>query len=863
MNVLVLLAAAAVVPVNTQAPGDVPPTAEEVVALMELPPGFEATVYASEPDVRQPVSMCLDDSGRVWVAECYSYGSYARDGQDRIVVFEDNDNDGRHDKRTVFWGGGKQVTSAVVGYRGVWVLDLPGLYFIPDADGDLVPDGPPELKLDGFTLEARHNMANGLQWGPDGWLYGRHGILAESTVRGKTLGPGLWRYHPRKDKFEVVLHGMTNPWGSAWDKEGNHFLSGNVNGHLWHAIPGALYERMYGVGRHPYAFERLTMIGDKPHYDADPGAWKSVWNKKNIGRETVSDLGGGHSHCGLMIYEGDNFPEEYHGDFYMCNTHGRRVNRDRIRREGVSFKSSYVGDLLKVNTPWFRGVSIMYGPDGGVYLSDWCDLGECHDHDGVHRTSGRIYKITYGKPERPAQVEDLKKRTDEELVALLGHENRWFEETAIRIMQERGMRDIEIHGGGILGSLRQLKEHASGNFRSQLKRELTKINAENDRVLRTVLWHYVMQELDARCDDAITYFAVCSDPVIQSYIARRAADDSGAASKMLAALPDMNAGQKKRIVDGFSEALRGRKEVEAPKGWEVLKGVPGANFLRLLYGDEALGDKLAANLRNPLIPVGFRLKNLTALVDAGVPGLRGTFEKALQVKGLRMVALRGLQSSGGENLPDLLLSNYLGLDTAERGAVLDTLAMRPEWAERLVAAVKEGVVPKTDMSPVLAKRLGIAPQGNRKAEMRDWRKKLSSGELGEPDLAAGRAVFKNVCAGCHQMYGEGGKIGPDLTGSGRHDVDYILENVFDPSASVPGAYQMSVVSLKDGRVLMGTIPSETPLMVEVQMGSGITRVDRKEIVKIKKQGGSPMPEGLFRGLTDSQVRDLVGYLQSK
>ena len=222
MNPLILAAALAaeVIPVNTQAPGDTPPTAEEVVALMELPPGFQATVYAAEPDVRQPVSMCLDDSGRVWVAECYSYGSYPRDGQDRIVVLEDNDSDGKHDKRTVFWGGGKQVTSAVVGYGGVWVLDLPGLYFIPDADGDLVPDGPPELKLDGFTLKAQHNMANGLQWGPDGWLYGQawdccrfQDTRGNARTRGVALPPARRkvRDRPARDD-EPVGHRLGQGW---------------------------------------------------------------------------------------------------------------------------------------------------------------------------------------------------------------------------------------------------------------------------------------------------------------------------------------------------------------------------------------------------------------------------------------------------------------------------------------------------------------------------------------------------------------------------------------------------------------------------------------------------------------------------
>ena len=117
-------------------------------------------------------------------------------------------------------------------------------------------------------------------------------------------------------------------------------------------------------------------------------------------------LGGGHAHSGLMIYLADQWPADYRGKLFTLNFHGRRVNVERLEREGSGYVGRHEPDMLFAADPWFRGIDLGYGPDGGVYVLDWSDTGECHDHDGVHRTSGRIYKVTYGKP-APAPVGDL------------------------------------------------------------------------------------------------------------------------------------------------------------------------------------------------------------------------------------------------------------------------------------------------------------------------------------------------------------------------------------------------------------------------------------------------------------------------
>jgi putative membrane-bound dehydrogenase-like protein len=438
---------------NTEDPKNVPLAPQEAFKLLTVPEGFKATLFAAEPDVSQPISMAFDERGRLWVAECYSYessgGPWKSAVRDRILIFEDTKGDGHFDKRTIFWDGAENLTSCLPGLGGVWCSATPNIIFIPDANHDDVPDGPPVVLLNGWNDgKIGHCVVNGLQWGPDGWLYGNQGIQGDSLVgkpgaseaeRVKFNG-GIWRYHPTKKVFEVVCEGTTNPWGLDWDDYGQAFFTNCVIGHLWHVIPGAHYERMYGKDFTPNTYQLLRSCSDHIHY-----AGKD-WTKSRGGAEH-DVLGGGHAHAGAMIYLGDNWPQTYRSSIFMVNIHGHRVNQDVLERRGSGYVGKHAPDFLRSTDPWFRGLNLKYGPDGGVYVSDWCDVGECHDTHAVHRTSGRIYKVTYGDPKKATGV-DLGKSSDLDLVAFQLHANDWYVRQARRLLQERaiGGKDVsEAH----------------------------------------------------------------------------------------------------------------------------------------------------------------------------------------------------------------------------------------------------------------------------------------------------------------------------------------------------------------------------------------------------------------------------------
>jgi putative membrane-bound dehydrogenase-like protein len=423
---------------NPQPVIEKPFTPLEAAKTMQVPRGFNVTLFAGEPDIKQPIAFCIDDRGRLWVAEANNYPDKKAGKKDRIIILEDTDGDGRHDKRIVFYDKLEYVSGIEVGFGGVWVMSIPNFYFIPDADYNGVPDGEPVVLLDGFGTHANsHTIANGFAWGPDGWLYGTHGITNWS-LPGKPGTPkekrrrfegGVWRYHPVRHVWEPFAIGTTNPWGIDWNEYGHAFVCNCVNPHLFHIIQGAHYEpsRNRPTGR--FAYERIPTIADHLHFTNT----KTI--RAGIGTPEEDAAGGGHAHSGTMIYLGDNWPAKYRGDVFMNNIHGRRINHDRLARKGSGYAASHAPDVMRARDPWFVGVTLAYGPDGGVYVSDFSDTGECHHTRNTQKHTGRIYKITFGKP-KPWKG-DIGKLNILELVKLQSHPNEWFARHARRVLHER------------------------------------------------------------------------------------------------------------------------------------------------------------------------------------------------------------------------------------------------------------------------------------------------------------------------------------------------------------------------------------------------------------------------------------------
>ena len=417
-------------------------------SAFQIPPGFKVSVFAAEPEVRNPIAMAWDGRGRLWVAENYTYAErsarFDLRHRDRVLIFEDSDGDGRHDKRSVFTDDVQMLTSVELGLGGVWLMCPPNLVFVPDRDRDDRPDGAPEVVLDGFTVptENYHNFANGLRWGPDGWLYGRCGASSPGRIglpgtpdaERIPLTGGMWRYDPKSRRVEVLNHGTTNPWGHDWDALGEPFFINTVNGHLWHSVVGAHFVRPHTIDLNPKAYAPIDQHADHFHWDAN----KEWWDSRVVTGEH-DRAGGGHAHSGMMIYGGDQWPVEDRGKLFTLNFHGRRTNVERLEREGSGFVGKHEPDRFFMGDSRFRGIDLGYGPDGGVFVLDWNDSGECHENTGVHRNSGRIFKITRGDP-APPSVGNLAELDAQALVNLHLHANEWYPRMARRQLVDRANR---------------------------------------------------------------------------------------------------------------------------------------------------------------------------------------------------------------------------------------------------------------------------------------------------------------------------------------------------------------------------------------------------------------------------------------
>jgi putative membrane-bound dehydrogenase-like protein len=888
-------------PFNTEK-GD-PMPAEEVARTMELPKGFKCVVFAAEPDVQQPIAMSWDKTGRLWVAENYTYAEnpmrWDTKLRDRIIILEDKDGDGKHDGRKVFWEGGSYLTSVETGYGGVWVLNNGTLSFIADKNGDDVPDGEPEVLLDGFNVKTiGHNIVNGLRWGPDGWLYGRHGITDTSSVgapgtpadKRVRMNCAIWRYHPTLKILETVAHGGTNSWGHDWNADGELFMINTVIGHLWHVIPGAYYRRMFGTHLNPHVYEIIEQTADHFHWDTGSEKWDTI--RKGISNKTA-ELGGGHAHVGMLIYQGGLWPKEYQGAMLTCNLHGNRINMDRLEREGCGYVGKHAPDFMQAKDKWFRGIDLLTCPDGNVVVSDWSDSGECHDNDGVHRTSGRIYKIVYGeskKGERSAS-------------------NNWWARMDLQQQFEKGT-------GPAPRALRGLADASSkdGLVRLQTASDMQRLPLEarwpiatalakheedaNDRQQPLMIWYGIEPAVAADPLKGVELIREAKLPTVRRLVARRIAEmieAKPAAVDALVALMTEQKDVREDVLSGLAAGLDGFSSAKKPKGWDefIAKSgglpAPGADkaagsspllALSAVFGSGRAAEELIAIVKNTEGDANARLNAFKSLTRTAKPELLAVIRAQINDKVLGTVARNGLAAYDDPNIPKAMLNPWPGRSEEQQAATVATLTSRPSYAKALLEAIKAKKVPATAISPFQARQIRSlgdeslntllteawgeirdTPEA-KKAEFAKWEGLLKPEVVAKADPAKGRMIFMAACSACHKLYGQGGAIGPELTGSDRHNLKYLLENILDPSAVVPADFRVSVLNLKDGRTITGVIPEQTERTLTVQTPAERITIERTQIVKQAQLPISLMPEGLLAALGDENVKNLIAYLMS-
>lgn len=941
-------------------------TPAEAVESMTLIDGYKANVWASEPMMTQPMAFCWDDRGRMWIAENRDYESrghgFSNAGDSRILILEDTDRDGVADSRKVFMEGLAFPAAIAVGFDGIYVGAPPNLLFIPDKNRDDVADEKDiKVLLTGWGILDRHETLNSLHWGPDGWLYGLQGYATPSKVRkpegkgkiykhndpfpdnilegeGEDINGGVWRYHPTKDRFEVVAHGFSNPWGIDYNAKGQFIMSACVIPHLWHVVPGGIYHRQGGQHYNPYVYSDIRTITDHTHRSA---------------------------HGGARVYLSDAFPESQHGRVFMANIHEHAVLSDVLERKGSGFVGHHGDDFLVANNAQWVGFSMEIGPEGGVYVLDWHD-GDICGKEVLNEETGRIFRIM---PERSlaenweGRYGDLQEFTDKQLAELQTSKSEWHARRARIILQSRAakgklsadvydllrkiynshsnadwrlraMWTLHVTNGlqvnDLIAALKSKDEYTRAwaiqllcedkNPPAEALKEFEKMAVDDaspvvrlylasamQRMAKEAVWR-IGKGLMAHGEDAedhnlpkMVWFAmeplVAEDPaqalalaaesrlpLLAEYIARRSVD-ADATDKVIAVL-ERKPRTMVSMMQGMRDALEGRNDLTAPAGWSALyaqlrrsegREAGLAAEIAQLFGDTEAARESLATLKDKSRKVEDRKKSLISLASQQRRELVKELPALLEDPAMRLDAIRAIAGYDDAELGSLLLKKYPRLSQEEKREAVLTFSARPRYGRLLNQALKDKTIPKSDVPVYVARQLRrVVGSGfvetwgpidelpaSENAAYNKYQRLLTADALKKADPQKGKLLFQRTCGSCHKMFGEGGNIGPDLTGSNRTNVNYVLNNVLNPSEEIQDDYKMVVVTTRDGRTYSGNIVGENTRQITLRVvGQDAVIVNKSDIQSQETTDVSMMPPGLFDMLRDQEVLDLVSYLRS-
>ncbi len=437
--------------------------------------GFEVNLFAADPILAKPIQINFDPQGRLWVvsSEVYPQIAPGQKANDKVLILEDTDGDGKSDRTTVFADGLLIPTGIEPGDGGAYVANSTELLHMKDTDGDGKADTR-RVVLSGFGTEDTHHILHTLRWGFDGQLYFNQSIYIHSHIETphgvrRLGGGGVWEFRPESMELDVFIRGLVNPWGYHFDRWGQSFVTDGAGGEgINYALPGAYYFTA------PDAVRVLPGL--------NPGSPKD---------------------CGLEVVSGRQMPESWQGSLLTNDFRGNRVCRYVLSDDGAGFASREQAELIRTKHVAFRPIDVKMGPDGAIYIADWYNPiiqhGEVDFRDPRRdHTRGRIWRVTAkGRPlvERPrlvgAPVAQL-------LDALKAPED-WTRQQAKRVLKERGAAEV----------IPALAAWVKGLDSNDLDSEHQRLEA---------LWTY--QSLDVVEPDLLTRLLRSADPRVRGAATR-------------------------------------------------------------------------------------------------------------------------------------------------------------------------------------------------------------------------------------------------------------------------------------------------------------------------------------------------------
>jgi putative heme-binding domain-containing protein len=378
-------------------------------------------------------------------------------------------------------------------------------------------------------------------------------------------------------------------------------------------------------------------------------------------------------------------------------------------------------------------------------------------------------------------------------------------------------------------------------------------------------------------------------PLVLRHIARRVASMTGAESAVDELVKLAAEAKEESVLRGLLEGFEGRRSVAMPKLWpaayatlskDSLAIQEQALQLALIFDDPTALAALRAQAADTKGSAQLRRKAIEALVGKKPKDLATLLMDLVSDEAVQSAALRGLAEYDHPQTAQRLLAAYGSLDSAARQDALQTLASRPAWAMALLDAVDAKQVPRSDLSAFTARQLQSlghteisarvqslwgelrATPADKSRQIAGLKRRLMPETMRQSDRSAGRALFAKNCANCHKLFDAGGAIGPEITGAQRTNLDYLLENLIDPSAAISRDFQMQIIQTTSGRVITGLAVAENENAVTIQTVNEKVVVPRGEIDERATSTVSMMPDRMLDKLSFEEIRDLIAYLSS-
>ena len=804
-----------------------PLSTEEALAAFRLETDdLQVSLVAAEPEVVDPVALCFDEKGRLYVVESRGYPhpgkGLPKEQAGVIARLEDADGDGRFEKRTTFADGFTFPNGILPWGNGFFVTDAPDVIYLEDVDDDGVADKR-EVVLTGFFTNSSSEQLRVASptLGPDGWVY-----LTSGLTGGKVTSPkhpdrpavearkNDWRFHPET----LVVESLTGSGqvGQAFDREGRRFVCDNRHPLRWVVFDSGVLERNPNLSDGQTIMDLAEPGSATPLFPLAPDTTAASYIPKLMQKPHAGSF---TSCCGLCFFTGDALPR-HRGSFFICEPAQNLVHCRSVveTKQELTSRPSAVGrEFLATTDQWFRPVFAANGPDGALYL---CDMYRKYvDHPNylppeaaagmdfaAGKKRGRIWKVTSRSEAKPAS---------------------WGQSKGVGLAISQALQ-----AKGNLSHLAGLAEQSGAN-----------------PWLRAAIY--------SSCPGSAKELAgKLSVKVSTAFIEETA--------RILAKEESAD-----KLPHSIRELLDKKKDWSFPQRLAFLLGF-SENLRKPYFADlQPKARAVSINRKLPLIDRLLAIRfldrgNRSQLLDLIVPS---------QPKEVREASIRSLAQTDDLAHGGKLLSLHPTLGPDDRNVLADALLARKAFHPLVLDALESSSLPLHAVSLNLRRRL----TGNPATKVRAG-KLFDAGESSDrmkvyldhkkvlnlpADVSDGKSVFQRACASCHRLGDLGYAVGPDLTGLRNQPADALLLHLIVPNREIYPNYVLYQAETTDGQAHAGILAEESASAVTLVLPLGKREtISRKNLKSLRALPVSLMPDGLELTMTRQELANLLAFLRN-